>query len=217
VADAEITSTAGLITSAKNFTEAKLIGASSANGTAGNSSVQSIQFTVNSVGSLAFQFNASPFIRAFLSAGSQLGSVALGSLAMNINIVGNQANPNGFTGTVFNWAPDGVVIPVPVNSTNILGGRETRDSFTINTSVSATPIAPSPANYNPTQCAVGPCFSANTSDLAVGVYTLNIVMTEKDDLLLNIPEPGSIMLLGIGLAALGGITRRRRVITALPA
>lgn len=216
VADADITGTPGLITSARNFAEAKVMENNSANGTAGNSSIQSIQFTVNAVGSLAFEFDATPFIRAFLSSGTALGSAALGSLAMNINIVGNNTNPGGFTGTVFNWAPDGIVIPVPVGSVNILGGRETADSFSINTSVTATPIAPSPANYNPTQCAVGPCFAASTSDLAVGVYTLNVVMSEKDDLLL-VPEPGSILLFGIGLAALGGFTRRRSMRPALPA
>ena len=42
-------------------------------------------------------------------------------------------------------------------------------------------------------------------------------MNEQNNLLLSIPEPGSIMLLGIGLAALGGITRRRSATTALRA
>ncbi len=220
VADAEITSTAGLITSAKNFAEAKLMENNTANGTAGNSSIQSIVFNVGaSTGTFLFEFDAKPFIRAFLSSGSGTGSVALGSLSMNINIVGDNSNPNGFTGTVFNWVPDGVGGDGTTTGTAIQGGFETKDSFTLNTSVSATPIAPSPANYNPTQCATGSgtCFSAYTNGLDRGVYTLNIVMTEKDDLSLNIPEPGSIMLLGIGLAALGGFTRRRSMRPALPA
>jgi hypothetical protein len=37
-------------------------------------------------------------------------------------------------------------------------------------------------------------------------------METRDNLLLQaaeIPEPGSLLLLGIGLAALGGVTRRR--------
>jgi hypothetical protein len=217
VADADITSTAGVINSARNFTEAKLMENSSASGIAGNSSIQSIVFTVNAVGSLLFEFDATPYIRAFLSPGNFLPTTALGSLSMNINIVGDQGNTDAVSrGLVFNWAPDGIVIPVPVGSVNVLGGRETLDSFSINTSVTATPIAPAPLDYNPTQCATGPCFSASTSDLAAGVYTLNVVMNERDDLLL-VPEPGSIMLLGIGLAALGGFTRRRSMRPALPA
>lgn len=217
VADADITGTPGLITSARNFAEAKIMENNSANGTAGNSSIQSIQFTVNAVGSLAFEFDALPFIRAFLTPGTAPGSVALGSLSVNINIDGDSSNSAGFTGTVFNWAPDGLGGNNGSTGTAISGGFEVADSFTLNKSISATPFAPTPANYNPTQCA-GPdaCFSSYTSDLAVGLYTLNVVMTEKDDLLL-VPEPGSIMLFGIGLAALGGITRRRSISPALPA
>ncbi len=219
LADADITSTAGLISSARNFAEAKLINTSTANGSAGNSSIQSIEFTVDTAGGFFnFNFNAAPYLRAFLTAGSVLPSSALAALSMSINIVGDQGNTDAASrGLVFNWAPDGIVVPVTVaNPSNILGGVETKDFFTLNTSVTATTLAPAPLDYNPTQCAVGPCFAAYTNNLLAGAYTLNVVMNEQDNVLL-VPEPGSIMLLGIGLAALGGFTRRRSMRPALPA
>jgi hypothetical protein len=214
VADADITSTAGLITSARNFAEAKVFENNTATGIAGNSSIQSVTFTSAADGAFTFSFDAAPYIRAFLSAGSFLPSSALGSLAMNINIVGDQSNVDvASRGLVFNWAPDGIVGV-------ILGGTETTDSFSLNTSVTATSVAPSPLDYNPdptSSCNAGTCFVANTDPLKQGTYTLNVVMSERDDLLLNIPEPGSILLFGIGLAALGGFTRRRSMRPALPA
>ncbi len=223
LADADITSTAGLISSARNAAEAKLIGDSlaivSANGSAGNSSIQSIQFTVGATGGiLNFSFNAAPYLRAFVSPGTLVPTSALAALSASINIVGDVSNPLGSRGIVFNWAPDGVVLTVPAGGQNILGGVETKDSFTLNTSVTATTAAPAPLNYNPTQCTgTDPCFAAHTSTLVAGLYTLNVVMNENDNLLLNIPEPGSILLFGIGLAALGGMTRRRSISPALPA
>ncbi len=221
VADADITGTPGLINSARNFAEAKILENNTANGTAGNSSIQSIQFETTGNGSLTFEFDASPYIRAFLTPGSAAGSLALGSLSVNINIVGDANNIDPLMrGVVFNWAPDGVGGNNGSTGTTIQGGFETADSFTLNTSVTATSLSPTPGDYNPTQCtptlAQPRCFSAYTGDLAVGLYTLNVVMTEKDDLRL-VPEPGSIMLFGIGLAALGGITRRRSISPALPA
>ncbi len=222
VSDADITSTAGLISSARNFAEAKLMGNSSANGSAGNSSIQSIQFSVGTAGGFFnFNFNAAPYLRAFVSPGTLVPTSALAALSASINIVGDVSNPLGSRGIVFNWAPDGIVVPVTVaNPSNIVGGVEITDSFTLNTSVTATNFSPTPADYFPTTtgCTVlAPCFAARTNNLVAGLYTLNIVMNENDNLLLNIPEPGSILLFGIGLAALGGFTRRRSISPALPA
>lgn len=186
-------------TRARNMAEGLLRENNTANATAGNSSATLLTSTFISTGngSISFSFDADPFVRAYLIAATS-GSQAEGILALNFNIVSSTG------AVVFNWAPDGV-------AGGILGGVEGSDPFTLNTSVTALPGNPGPLVYDPTGCAPGGCFTATTNALAAGVYTLNLSMRETVNLqLVQIPEPGSILLLGIGLAALGATTRQRQ-------
>ncbi|MDC8756181.1 EDSAP-1 family PEP-CTERM protein [Janthinobacterium fluminis] len=193
-------------TRARNMAEGLLLQTNTANATAGNSSATLLTstFIVTGNGTINFSFDAVPFIRTYLVAAA-LGSQAEGILALNFNIVGSPSNTApGSTGLVFNWAPDGV-------AGGILGGTEGGDPFTLNTTLTALPGNPGPLVYDPTGCVPGGCFNATTSPLAEGTYTLNLAMRETVNLqLVQIPEPGSILLLGIGLAALGFTTRQRQ-------
>ncbi|MDC8756180.1 EDSAP-1 family PEP-CTERM protein [Janthinobacterium fluminis] len=192
-------------TRARNMAEGLLLETNTANITAGNSSATLLisTFVSNGNGTINFSFDAFPFIRAYLVAAAA-GSQAEGILALNFNIVGSPGNTApGSTGLVFNWAPDGI-------AGGILGGSESGDPYTMNISVTAMPGNPGPLVYDPSGCAPGGCFRATTNPLAAGTYTLNLSMRETVNLqLVQLPEPGSILLLGIGLAALGLTTRRR--------
>lgn len=219
LADASIDTlqtTPGTFISARGMAEGKLVETNSANANAGNSSVSLITstFVVGAGGGqITFSFDAAPYLRAFLSPGTIPVSLAQALVAVNFNIVGSASNANPASrGLVFNWAPDGV--GGGVGGTAITGGLEFADAFSLNTSISALPGAANPPDYNPLSCPVGSiatgCFRATTNVLLAGTYTLNLGMEERNNLLLTqIPEPGSLLLLGVGLAALGGITRRR--------
>ncbi len=209
VADASIDSQQVLgadFTRARNFAEGKLLTNSTATASAGNSSATLITSTFVVAGPLAtfnFQFDSDPLIRVLLSNNAIFPSQAEGILALNFNIVNNTGQ------VVFNWAPDGVLGP-------ITGGTENADAFTLNTSLTALPGNFGPLVYDPANCPVGStptgCFNATTNNLAAGTYTLNLSMRETVNLQLTervqVPEPGSVLLLGIGLAALFASVRK---------
>jgi hypothetical protein len=194
-------------TRARNMAEGLLRETNTANATGGNSSATLLTstFIVTGNGSISFAFDADPIIVAYLVAAGA-GSQAEGILALNFNIVGSPGNTApGSTGVVFNWAPDGI-------AGGVLGGVEDADPFTMNVAFTALPGNPGPLEYDPVGCVIGTpggCFRATTNPLAAGTYTLNLSMRETVNLqLVQIPEPGSILLLGIGLAALGVTTRK---------
>ncbi|MNT50946.1 PEP-CTERM motif protein [compost metagenome] len=119
--------------------------------------------------------------------------------------------------TVFNWTPDGVI------GSGIFGGTENADGANLNTSLATNFLTRGNLfTYDPSGCgtptgtgvgtACGSNFSSVSNALTAGNYTLTLNAVESVDLVKQAatPEPGTLALLGLGLAGLG-YARRRKV------
>ena len=148
---------------------------------------------------VSFSFLADPYILASLSAGAAPGSVARGTLSFSITLT-----EVGGAIPLFAWAPNG-------GAGGISGGTETADAENMNLtrevllggdadSVHSGPYASD---------AFGKYF-AYTAYLKPGQYTLSLVMIEKSDVRLGVPEPTPLALAGLALGALAWSSRRRR-------
>ncbi len=216
--DAQIVSTQlppsfpGATTQAVNVAESNLdtFGTADASGRNGSTTGFSVNFVVGAPdASLAFAFQADPFMQVFLDTLAGPGSSATANLVVTFTVT------DATGAIVFNWAPDG-------GAGGITGGTETDDDANLNINLSTNTLtAGSLFTYDPTGCgapvapgtstACGGNFGAFTNALAVGNYTLTLNAVESVDLVITqqVPEPGTLALLGLGLAGLCFGSRRR--------
>ncbi|MFZ4875144.1 EDSAP-1 family PEP-CTERM protein [Janthinobacterium sp. Mn2066] len=200
-------------TQAVNVAEAHLDspGTADASGRNGSTTGFSVNFVVGSpTATLAFNFLANPFMQVFLNGDVGPGSSATANLVVTFSIT----NAAGIT--VFNWAPDGLL------GSGITGGTETADGANLNTNLSTNFLTRGNLfTYDPTGCgaptgtgvgtACGGTFAALTNTLVAGNYTLTLNAVESVDLVkvAPMPEPGTLALLGLGLAGLCYSSRRK--------
>ncbi|MGK5079350.1 EDSAP-1 family PEP-CTERM protein [Janthinobacterium sp. HLX7-2] len=201
-------------TQAVNVAEAHLDGPSGtadASGRNGSTTGFSVDFIVGSpTATLSFDFLASPFMQVFLQSTVGTASSATANLVVTFTIT------NATGATVFNWTPDGVV------NSGISGGTESVDDASLNTSLATNFLTRGNLfTYDPSGCgtpagtgvgtACGSDFSAVSNTLAAGNYTLTLNAVESVDLVKQAaaPEPGTLALLGLGLAGLGYASRRK--------
>jgi hypothetical protein len=193
-------------TQSVNAAESFVAGAGSADasGRNGSNTGFTINFVVGAPGaSIGFAFSASPFMQVFLSAMSGAGSSATANLVEVFTIT------DALGTTVFNWAPDGNV------GSGIMGGTESADGADLNINLSTNTLtAGAIFSYDPLGCgtpggtgistACGADFAASTANLVAGNYTLSLNAVESTDLIVSqqVPEPGTLALLGLGLAGL---------------
>lgn len=151
-------------------------------------------FTTLQAQAINLSFNADLYLRAFLSSDVAFGSSAAATSKLTFSLLNIDTQSE-----VFFWAPNGV-------AGGITGGTELFDGDNLNTS--RTALLPGLDLFR--DLAGSQFFSANTDVIGAGRYQFVIsqVVGADGTQLQRIPEPGTMLLAGVGL--LGVALSRRR-------
>jgi hypothetical protein len=190
--------------------EAQRNTAGAATATAGDTLTGSVNLTLSSAGFITFSFMGRRDLRTNVTTMGDKSNVSIMDI---FNISCNSASPVGCLsnanadGVIFQFAPDGN----PNNGSDVNGNHTvgSLDPFSLNMTAGTNDPATGRAFTN------GFAMFSLTSNFALpaGSYTLNFSKSTRTDIVvidpLAVPEPGTLFLLGLGLAALA-FTRRRQ-------
>jgi hypothetical protein len=207
--------------SAQTIAESHLANPGTASALAENKSSTGFTTTLDAAAgsTIDFAFSADPRISLFLqTSAAGIGSFATGSISAKLTITCTNTGGCGSTAggvaindgdVVFSWSPNGVVNDADI--TGKVGGDEQDDGE--NLQVGRSLNGPPGGALDYSLASTLSLFHAVTNPLGAGTYTLQLDMNSSDGVIKAavVPEPGTVALLGLGLAGLAMTSRRRKV------
>jgi hypothetical protein len=205
---AELTGSVAANTQQVAESEVLTTGTASANAEIQSTTGFTFKFTTADPGSLLLDFNATPFLQAALSA---IGFISGNAQA---NVSASFTLENDTTSDRFSWSPQGTAgNDCTVTQTAMglalgtLSCTERADTLDLNDNRGRS----SPGNSGGTIFSPG-TFGLTAAGLYAGPWTLSLNTVTSTQLRLEtVPEPGTLALVGLALAAMGLRARRKSV------